>query len=272
MISGFMSSEKQGPAVEGAKREADVYDLLAWLEVNKKNVGIAAVVLVGVGFLFATVRHFKKQKEEKASAELLALKPTLVQPTNAPAPQASGFQKVAENYSGTSAGERARILAATTLFTEGRYTDAEKEFSAFLKEFSDSPWTASAAYGVAASQEAAGKANEAFAGYQNVVTAHPSSAEVTAAKLALARIYESRKQPDQALRLYNELTAPVPGQKPGEGGNREAESRKEALLRAHPNLNASALAPAPVSIATATTNAAPASNAPAASTNGAPKP
>lgn len=274
MISGFMSSEKQSPAVEGANRQADVYDLLAWLEVNKKKVGIAAAVLVALGFLFATIRHFKRQKEERASAELLALKPTLVQPTNSPPPQAAGFLKVAENYSGTSAAERARILAATTLFTEGRYADAEKEFSKFLQEFSGSPWAPTAAYGVAASQEAGGKANEAFASYQNVVTAHANSPVVSDAKLALARIYENRKQPEQALRLYNELTAPLPGEQPGQGGNPQAENRKEALLRAHPSLNTNAMAPAPLAVAPAApapaaTNPVPAATnaAPAAATN-----
>jgi predicted negative regulator of RcsB-dependent stress response len=263
MISGFMSSEKQPPASEGVKREADVYDLLAWLEVNRKKVGVAAAVLVALGFLAATTRYLKKQKEEKASAELLALKPTLVQPTNTPPPQASAFLKVAETYGGTSAAERARILAATTFFTEGRHADAEKEFARFLLDFPNSPWAANAAYGVAASQEAGNKSNEAVASYQNVVAAHADSAVARAAKLALARLHESRQQPEQALRLYDELIAPRPGAMPGEGGSPEAELRREALLRAHPNLDPKRQAPAPPVIS------GPSAATPAPSTNAA---
>ena len=263
MIPGFMDSEKRPLATEAAKREADVYDLLAWLEVNKNKVAIVAVALVALGFLVATMRYFGRQKEANASAELLALKPALVQNTNTPPPQASGFLKVAEEFKGTSAAERARLLAGSTLFTEGRYADAEREFSAFLAENQSSPWAASAAYGVAAAQEAAGKASEAQASYQQVVTGYPTSAVVREAKLALARIYETRDQPDQALRIYNELSTPPPGAQFGQGGDQLAAERKEALLRRYPNLEADKMTAAPaaapaVSTNSASTNAAPA--------------
>ena len=76
-----MSSETQPKPDAGAQREADVYDVLAWLEVNKKRVAIVALVLVALGFAIATLRYMKEQKELKASGALLALKPTLTQPT-----------------------------------------------------------------------------------------------------------------------------------------------------------------------------------------------
>jgi TolA-binding protein len=250
MISRFMSSEKPlPPEIKGAHRQADMYDLLAWLEVNKKKVAIAAVLLVVVGFIAATVRHMARQKELDASGELLALRVSLNPATNAIPTQPSAFLKIAEDYKGTSAAERARLLAATALYTEGKYAEAERAFSDFVKEFSGSPWAATAAYGVASAQEAQNKP-EAFASYQSVATAYANSAVVDDAKLALARIHETRKQPDQALRLYNELLAPRPGAQPGEPAHPLAAERKEALVRHHPELNtntspASVTAPLP---------------------------
>jgi TolA-binding protein len=258
-----MSSEAKPPPQDiGAQRETDIYDLLAWLEVNKKKVAIVALVAVVIGFAMSTIRYFKQQKEEAASGALLALKVVLTPPTNMPPPQASALLKVAQDYAGTSAAERARILAATALFTEGRYPDAEKEFSQFVKDHPESPWVAEAAYGVGASQEAQNKTNEAQASYQNVATAYANSSLADDAKVALARIYESQKKPDQALRIYNELLAPKPGAQPGEMRNAAAFQKKEALLRVHPELSTNTTArPLPALTPTLSTNT------PAANTN-----
>jgi TolA-binding protein len=236
MIARFMSSEKPLPQqTQGAQREADVYDLLAWFETNKKKVLVVALVLVAAGFAIATMRYMREQKEANASAQLLALKATLNPATNAVPPQPSAFLKVAQEFKGTSAAERARLLAGTAYFTEGKYSEAEAEFSAFMKEFPDSPWIATAAYGIASAQEAQNKP-EAVASYQNVATAYANSVVADDAKLALARIHEAKNQPDQALRLYNELLTAKPGDQAGGPAHSEAFARKEALLKAHPEL------------------------------------
>lgn len=232
-----MSSETQPPDKAATQRETDIYDLLAWLEVNKRKVASIVLVLVLLGLIMATVRHFNEQREIAASSELLALKTALVPPTNQPPPQASRLMEVAQKHRGTAAAERARILAATVLFTDGKYSEAEAEFSRFLQDHPGSLWAAQAALGVATAKEAQNKTNEAQAGYQGIVSAYPNSAVVDDAKLASARIFESAQQPEQALRLYNELLAPKPGAQAGAEFNEEAERRKEELLRAHPHLN-----------------------------------
>lgn len=268
-----MSSDKPVPQeIKGAHRQADVYDLLAWLEVNKKKVAIAAVALVVVGFTVATVRHLRAQKELNASGQLLALRATLSPATNAAPLQPSAFLKIADDFSGTTASERARLLAATALFTEGKYGDAEREFSAFRKNYAGSPWAGTAAYGIAAAQEAQNKP-EALTSYQNVATAYANFSVGDEAKLALARIYETRKQPDQALKLYNEILAPRPGAQPGEASHPEAFTRKEALLRDHPELSTnvvrSAGSPVPSGEPTLKLPSAPAATVPSG-TNAAP--
>jgi TolA-binding protein len=235
MISGFMDSEKQLPGKEAHSRQADVYDLMAWIEVNKKKVAVAAVLAVVVGFSVAIYRNNVQEKELKASDALLALKPALLPSTNTPTAPPEAFFKVADDFKGTSAAERAQYYGATLLFSENKYADAEAQFSRFLKEHEGSPWAPAATFGIAAAQEAKGKP-EALASYQNVFARYPQSPEAEQAKLAVARIYEARNQPDQALRIYNELTASKPGTA-SSMANPELLQKKEALLRKYPNLN-----------------------------------
>ncbi|HEX7859702.1 MAG TPA: tetratricopeptide repeat protein [Verrucomicrobiae bacterium] len=236
----YMSSEQPQPTeVKGPQREKDVYDLIAWLENNKKTVISVALLLVAVGFAIATMRYLRDQKEVRASGDLLALKAALTVPTNTAPVQANALAKVAQEHSGTAAAERARFLAATALFTEGKFAEAETAFKNFLGEFANSEWRAAAAYGVATAQEAQNKP-EAQASYQQVTTAYAKSSVADDAKLALARMHEAKNQPADALRIYNELTAPKPGAQPGEPPNQVATERKEALLRKHPELNTNA--------------------------------
>lgn len=241
MIGGFMSSENPQPAEsKGTQREKDIYDLLAWLEVNKAKVATIAVVLVVIGFAIATIRYMREQTELRASGELLALRPSLTPSTNTPPVTASALAKVAQEYSGTAAAERAKILAAGALYTEGKYAEAEAAFKAFQTEFPNSEWRATAAYGVATAQEAQNK-SEAVGSYQSVATGFARSAVADDAKLALARIHEQKNQPADALRIYNELLAPRAGAPEGEPPHRVASQRKDALLRAHPELATNAV-------------------------------
>ena len=228
-----MDSEKQMPENNAHSRDADMYDLLAWLEVNKMKVAAVAVVAVIIGFIVAVYRYTAEQKEVNASSALMALKPSLIPSTNTPPAQASAYFKVADEFSGTSAAERAQFLGATALFDQGKYSEAEAQFGRFLKDRGDSPWAAEAAYGLAASQEAQGK-TDAIASYQNVFTKWPQSSVAGQAELAVARIYEQKGQPEQALGIYNRLSGSANGTAML---NPEILQKKEALLRRHPSLS-----------------------------------
>jgi tetratricopeptide (TPR) repeat protein len=233
MISSFMSLETPNPGSPGKPsgsvpgepqqppRETDVYDLLAWFELNKGKVAAVALLLVALGFGIAIVRYTKQ------------LRPTVVTPTNQTPPQASAFLRVAEDFSGTRAAERAKLFAATTLFSEGKYAEAQNAFNEFLAQHRGSQWAGTAELGVAAALEAQGKTNEALAAYQTVANTYANTVAAEEAKLAMGRLYEARQQPEQALRLYNEL-APANPMMPGRD---EAASRREALFRQYPHLN-----------------------------------
>ena len=244
-----MKPEKQQPVSEGAQpRSADMYDALAWLELNKMKLGLFALLAVLIGFGVATWRYLNEQKELEASTALLELRPVLTPSTNVPLPQPSALIKVAEEYSGTRAAQRAQFLAASRLFEEGKYAEAETQFGNFIRAHGASPWIPQASYGQASALEALNKTNEAMAAYQQIATAYANSPVADNAKLAMARIYESRNEWQQALRIYNELAPATPGAM--DMGNPEALERKEALLRAHPELE-----PEPAATAAASTNA-----------------
>lgn len=208
-----------------------IYDLLAWLEVNKKRLAIGLGVAAAAGFVVWIYGWARDQKETKASAELLNLR-TPITSTNAPPIPGSAFLKVANEFPSTDAGTRALLIAAGAFYSENNYTEAQKQFQEFLSRYSESPWAGSAAYGVAACLESQDKREEALAAYQGILSRHPNDAVVPDVKMALARIYEAKNQPELALKMYEELAK---GTTQTPRGN-EAMIHKEQLLKKHPEL------------------------------------
>lgn len=239
---------------ETESNSLDLDQFLTWLYVNRVKVGIvtaiAAVVIAGI----ALVSWKKKENEASANSALSAL-PSLVG-TTAKTEEASpeAFQKIADKYPQTGAGNRAALLAAGALFGEAKYAEAEKTFSKFLSENEESPLRAQAAVGVAASLEAQGKVSEAITKYQDVISKYPGENVVSPAKLTLARLLESQNKPDAALKLYEDLTR---SQNPYDPWSAEAGERREALLQKFPNLKAPVANTTPAIAAPAATNKPP---------------
>lgn len=155
------------------------------------------------------------------------------------------------------------LLAAEALFTEGKFTEATSQFERFTKEYPSSPLCAGAALGIAACLEAQNKPAEALTAYQAVTTRYAESPVTAQARLAVGRLHELAKHPDQALRIYDELSKPTSTS----AWAGEARQRREALLKAHPELvptNAVPALPTPT-LSAGGSNPAPlvTSNAPA---------
>jgi tetratricopeptide (TPR) repeat protein len=228
---------------ETENNSLDFDNFLTWLYVNRVKVGIVtgivAVVIAGA----AIISWKKKENEKNANAALSAL-PSLIGPSSRSEATPEGFQKVANEYPDTGAGQRAALIAAGVLFSEGKYADAEKAFTKFLNENEEKDLLAQAAVGVAASLEAQGKINEAIAKYQELISKYSGQNVVSPAKLTLARLLESQNKPDAALKLYEDLTR---SQNPYDPWSAEAGERREILLQKFPNLKtapAAATAPA----------------------------
>ncbi len=214
------------------------YELLAWFEINKKRVigGLAAIIaVILVIYLYTWNRERTEQAASKALLELRAVANTA---ESLPAASGAEFLKVARQYSSTSAGERALLLAAGALFTEGKYPEAQVQFEKIVSDFGESMLAPIAAFGAASSLDAQEKLDAALAAYQGVVSHYPNDAVATRAKLAAAGVHEAKNQPDQALKLYDEVIQASARSGPGS----EASVRRERLLRKHPDLASSVVA------------------------------
>ncbi len=206
-----------------------------WLVVNQRRLLIGAGVIIFGAFAYSTYSYLKNQKEADASNALIALLPGM--DTSAPATKPAEFVKVAENYAGTAAAERAMLLAAQACVAEGNYQEAKTRFEQFLSGNASGPLAATATLGVAVSLDALNDTDKAIATYQKVISSFGSDTAAAQARLALAVLYETKNQPAQALRLYEELSA-RPTAWMG-----EAMFRKNQLLTQHPELASTNLPP-----------------------------
>jgi tetratricopeptide (TPR) repeat protein len=147
---------------------------------------------------------------------------------------------VAADYPNTTGGARALLLAGTTLFEQGKYSQAQAEYEKFLQKHPDYQLANEAAVGLAASLEAQGKTPEAISRYEEIAKRH--GAESSQAKVSLARLYLTQNKTDTALKLYDDVIKD--GRQSSWGY--EAELERETLLTQHPELKKQ---PAPPQIA-----------------------
>lgn len=228
------------------QESTSLIDLLAWFEVNKKRLIMVATAVVVASLAMITYRWWSNQREFQANQALLKFQAARSGEDGVAFGKPDEYLKIAQDYSGTGAAERASFLAAGTLFTAEKYPEALAQFSKFLEQYGDSSLSAGANLGVAACLETQGKRDEALTRYQSVTTRYATRPESLQAKLAMARIYEEQNKPEQAYRLFEELARTASNT--SWGGL--AGLRKEQLLQRFPAL------------ATTVTNLAPANPAP----------
>jgi predicted negative regulator of RcsB-dependent stress response len=209
-----------------------LFDLLAWLELNKKLLLYCALGAVAIGFVAFAYNLSREQAELKASSALLELRTPLGGEETAKPPAAADFLRLAKEFSGTDSGARAALLAAGALFEEGKYAEARNQFEKFLSQTGEGPFAPTAAYGVAVCLDALDKTNEALAAYQGVLNRYPKAPVAAQANLALARLYEASNQPEQALKIYEYLSR-SDNVSPWSS---DAAERREYLLLKHPHL------------------------------------
>ena len=185
------------------------YKLWPWIEANKNRlIGVGVIVIVAG---FAISFYFWRQNQKELAAGQ-ALTEVLVSITpNANASQlADSYSKIAADFPGTRAGERAAAQSAAVLFEAGKYPEAQSKFEQFLRTHPDSVYSPQAALGVAASLDAQGQTDLAFSAYQRVISRFPDPNAVSAAKFALAQIGERQGKLAAAENLYEEVARSNP--------------------------------------------------------------
>lgn len=208
--------------------------MLTWLEVNKKNLLMTVVVLAVAGAATGLFWHFRSQKELAASVALMQLTRPLGAAAGESVAKPSDYLAVADNYPGTGAAERALLLGAGQLFSEGKYVAARTKFEQFASTYPASELLPTARLGSAAASDALDELDRAMQGYQAVITNYPNDLVAIQAKLALALVYEAKMQPANALKIYDELiksavAAPTIW-------DSEVRLRHYQLLQRHPEL------------------------------------
>jgi TolA-binding protein len=143
--------------------------------------------------------------------------------------------KIAGDYQGTSAGQRALLQGAAMLFAAGRYADAQTQFQKFLDAHPDSFFAAQAALGVATSLDAQGKTDLAAgglpAGHQHLFRRDGGDS----AKFALAQIDERQGKFAEAMNLYEDVVRYNPNSSLGSEAGLRAMELKMKLPSAPPS-------------------------------------
>ena len=204
----------------------------AWFEANKKPALVGAGIIVAVGIVVSFFFYQQNAKEEAAAQALSSVMVAQATAARNGADMAAAFLKVAADYAGTRAAERAILLGAASLFTEGKYTEARAQFDRFNREYGHSQLAGEALLGNAACLDAMGKTNEALVAYNNLVRQHPGENVVPQARFALGRLYEAQHDPEKARSEFEEVAR---GNPYGSLGS-EAGMRVEEMNAKYPKL------------------------------------
>ncbi|MDB6129348.1 MAG: Tetratricopeptide 2 repeat protein [Verrucomicrobiales bacterium] len=216
----------------------DLFHFIEWANKNLKVILYIVGALAGIAAVIAFLNWKKGQNELAANDAVFALPALLVGPGGATA-NSKDYLKVADQHSSTQAGERALLLGAGLLFTEGKYPDAQAAFQKFLSEHGDSSFRSEADFGVAAALEAQGKTNEAMARYEEVGNRYLNEASGIQSKLNFGRMAENARNYDKALKAYTDVGKNIQSPYAQEG-----HERSEQLLSRHPELVKTNAAPA----------------------------
>jgi len=177
-----------------------LFKMWPWFEANIKRIAFGAVFVAIAVFLISFYSWRQNKKEVDAGQ---ALTQVVMTPNNGQS--ADAYLKIASDYQGTRAGQRALLQAGAASFTAGQFAAAQTQFQNFLDTYPDSDFTASASLGVATSLEAQGKTDLAFDAYERTVNQSSDVNTTIAAKFALAQIDEQQGKIADALSLYEDV-------------------------------------------------------------------
>jgi tetratricopeptide (TPR) repeat protein len=230
--------------MDAETRSTEFYvKVVGWVYARRKPLLIGVIVAAVIGLVVAFLAWKAKSDEETARALFFAV--PVEGGARAAPPSPAAFLDVARDYAGTAAGEHAQLLGGELLFTQGKYPEAEREFSRFIDEHPDDELVPQAKIGLAACREAEGKTMDAVQKYHEIILAYPGEPNIVSpAKLTVARLYEEANQPQQAFAYYAEL-ARLLSQNPYDPWAAEAQDRARLLLAKYPELGRSQSSAAP---------------------------
>jgi predicted negative regulator of RcsB-dependent stress response len=172
-----------------------------WLKDNQKVLSIAvggiAAVAIGI-FVWQKSAETKIQNAERAFFQ--AQTATAQNPANAVAE----LEKVATRYAGTSAGDRASLLAAQSMMTQGKTAEAMKKLEALASGGGAARLGSTLQTLMAAGYENLNKPAEAAKAYLAAAAVSVGDAKIQRQADA-ARAYMAAGNTTEALKIWTEL-------------------------------------------------------------------
>jgi predicted negative regulator of RcsB-dependent stress response len=201
-----------------------LFRLWPWIEDNLKRIAIGVGAVAILVFIYSFHSSSSSQKEITAGRAL-----TQVIVSSSTSQQADAYLKIAADYPGTLAGQRALLDGAATLFTAGKFPEAQAQFQKFLDTYADSSFAPQALLGVAASLDAQGKSADAISVYQKVAGQGSDMSVTASAKFAIAGIYAAQGKTADAMKIYEEIARAYPNSSSGnEAGLRAMELKTKS--------------------------------------------
>jgi predicted negative regulator of RcsB-dependent stress response len=181
-----------------------------WIEANKIRLiwggGIVAVAVALVAF------SIQRRAQREIDAGIAFTQAIMTESRdNGAEKQAAEFMKVAVDYAGTAAAQRAILQSAAIMFGAHKYPEAQAQFEQFLSQYSGSTLASQAALGVASCLDAQGKTDQAAGAYQRVINNYYDSVPALFARYRLAEIFEQQDKITDAMNLYEDIARTSPG-------------------------------------------------------------
>lgn len=181
-------------------------ELRDWAMTHLEAVLIGALVLAAAVFGVVFFINGQKQKDQEASRLLNEAQDLFqqagsldpVSATQAYGQAYSKYQALVGSYGGSEQAQAARLGMANSDLAAGKVQDAEREYAALDVHDPKSAISALAALGTARALEFAGKASEAQKAYADALKNYPGSAIEPEAKAALERIAKNPALPVSA--------------------------------------------------------------------------
>ena len=156
-----------------APPSAGLYNFLGWFETNKKRVALGAGVVAFVALAIGLYVWHNSETALEAEEALSAVKMPF-SPIEQPAPgTAEALAKIAAEYPKTPAAAKALLRAGTVYFGDGNFGKAREQFTAYIRDFGDTPWVPQAVFGLAACLDAENKTAEAITKYKEFAASYP---------------------------------------------------------------------------------------------------
>ena len=170
---------------------------LFWARHGKKVlIGAALVflILIGVGAYigYQTVRNARAAKAFTSAHDI------------------NGWQSVIKRYPGTVAAGDANLLVAAAQATGGQYSESDKTYQKFVKDYSGHPLFVNGIFGQASNAEAEGKADDALKYYSDISSHYSSSYLAPMALYYHGRLTEKNGNLKEALQDFEDVLQRYP--------------------------------------------------------------